>query len=381
VDPGRILGSKAIQSSLDGRETEVVDWFARTLPDASDIHLLGFSKPPAGSGFSAENHFVELSWSEGRVHRRAKFVLRRMPAQLPMFPGRDFAAEWAVQRLVAELGAAPVPRIIGHEDDPAVLGSRFYVMSFVEGRTPDTNPSHHQGGWLYEADAGFRNALWLNALQSLGAFHRATHGRHEIERFAKDIDGRSEFTHLLDYWSGHYALGCAGKPLSLMSELECWLRENEPPENRRAICWGDARIGNMLFDDAGLPAAFVDWELFSLGDPIRDLAYWLYSDDHFVYANGKAVSGWPSTEASIAAYERGAGVPVDRRTLAFYRIFQGYHIVSTLTRLVQIRKALGQLPADLEVGEDFTPVSYLRDQWARLLSAGQDTAETWEKSA
>jgi aminoglycoside phosphotransferase (APT) family kinase protein len=137
----------------------------------------------------------------------------------------------------------------------------------------------------------------------------------------------------------------------------------------------------MLFDDAGLPAAFVDWELFSLGDPIRDLAYWLYSDDHFVYANGKAVSGWPSAEVSIAAYERGAGAPVDRHKLAFYRIFQGYHIVSTLTRLVQIRKALGQLPADLEVGEDFTPVSYLRDQWARLLSAGQDTAETWEKSA
>ncbi len=132
------------------------------------------------------------------------------------------------------------------------------------------------------------------------------------------------------------------------------------------MCWGDARLGNAAFDAEGRCAGFFDWELFSIGDPVRDLAYWLYTDDHFIYASGKKLEGWPSHDDSIAAYEAGAGYRVDRNALDFYRVYQGYHIVSTLTRLIQIKKQAGQMPADLEVGEHFTPVSYLQQEWDRV---------------
>jgi aminoglycoside phosphotransferase (APT) family kinase protein len=369
VEKNRFLDTKVVQGTLQGQEEDVGAWLSGKLPNARDVRVMRIMPPPPGSGFSAENYFIDVTWIAGARRHESRFVLRRRSASRQMFPGRDFIAERRVQQMIAELDAAPVPRIIGGEDDPEVLGEHFYVMSFIDGRTPPTHPSYHEAGWLCAMSIQDRRQLWLNGLRDLGRLHRRTLGRSEIEVFSTARDGRSEFAHSLDYWKGHYEAAMDGKPQAMMVELLEWLREHAPAETHRAVCWGDSRIGNALFDSKGRCVGMVDWELFSIGDPIRDLAYWLYTDEHFVYAAGRILDRWPTQAESIAAYEESAGFSVNRRALAFYRIFQGYMIVATLARQIQIRKELGQMAAGLVVDENFTPVSYLQREWDVLCSA------------
>lgn len=362
----QFLDSKVVQGTLEGQEAVVAAWLSGKLPGARDVCVTRIASPPPGSGFSAENYFIDVQWRAARRRQKGRFVLRRRSGDRQMFPGRDFIAERRIQQLIADLDAAPVPRIIGGEDNPDVLGESFYVMTFIDGRTPPTHPSYHEAGWLCALSVAERRQLWLDGLRDLGRLHRRTLGRGEIDVFSTDRDGRSEFAHSLNYWEGHYEAAMDGNPQTMMVELLAWLREHEPAAAHRAVCWGDSRIGNALFDGNGRCVGMVDWELFSIGDPIRDLAYWLYTDEHFVYAGGCLLAGWPTQDESIAAYEQGACFDVNRRALAFYRIFQGYMIVATLARQIQIRKELGQIPASLTVDDKFTPVSYLLREWNAL---------------
>ena len=45
------------------------------------------------------------------------------------------------------------------------------------------------------------------------------------------------------------------------------------------LCWGDARIGNIIFDGTK-PAAVLDWEMVTLGSPEMDLAWSIFLDRH-----------------------------------------------------------------------------------------------------
>ncbi len=63
----------------------------------------------------------------------------------------------------------PVPHIVGIEPDASVLGSPFYLMRRVNGRTPSDVPSWHKRGWTAEVTADERETLCDNGLRALAA--------------------------------------------------------------------------------------------------------------------------------------------------------------------------------------------------------------------
>jgi len=60
---------------------------------------------------------------------------------------------------------------------------------------------------------------------------------------------------------------------------EAWelLKETVPTDGRPALCWGDSRVGNVIFRDAS-PVAILDWEMANISDPRTDLAWWFWID-------------------------------------------------------------------------------------------------------
>ena len=62
-----------------------------------------------------------------------------------------------------------------------------------------------------------------------------------------------------------------------MTDASRWLAENKPNSEPLGLVWGDAKLGNILFDSAGQAQAVLDWEMVTLGNPVRDLAYSLVS--------------------------------------------------------------------------------------------------------
>jgi len=50
------------------------------------------------------------------------------------------------------------------------------------------------------------------------------------------------------------------------------LRERWPANQPAGLVWGDARLGNIMFDDNFEAVAVMDWEQPSLGGALHDLA-------------------------------------------------------------------------------------------------------------
>lgn len=125
----------------------------------------------------------------------------------------------------------------------------------------------------------------------------------------------------------------------------------EPPERPR-LCWGDARLGNMLFRE-GRCVAVLDWEMATLGDPESDLAWWLYFDRHHSEGSGlPRLPGIPSREATIARYEEWTGRRV--RHLAWWELFAGFAFALILMRVAQKLKHLELLPPESDFDVDNT---------------------------
>ena len=355
-----LLATKAVGTGSEALPHEALErWFGAKFGE--DMGLASIAPPSAETGFSSEIYVVGLG-GEGR----RRYVLKRHPPGERMFQGRDFAVERRLQEILATRTALPVPAIVGWEDDRSILGERFYVMTLIEGRTPPTNPSPHAGGMLTELTPDTRRRLWFSGLARLAELHRHDPAALGAGFLARRQGDSSEFAANLEWWERLYESTSHDRPLPVMTETVAWLRKNAPREDRVRVLWGDARIGNMLFDDAGECVAMIDWELASLGDPLQDLAYWTYSDDHFAAIAGGALPGWPTLEETLERYEQAAGIPVDRRHFAFYRVYAGYWIVCTLARLVKLKKACGQLPSTTRVDERFSPVRFLEAELGRI---------------
>ena len=358
-----ITSEKYVQSSSEGLVQPLSAFFAAKIPQATDVVITDIKLPPADSGFSSENFFVNLSWKENGTSQSARYAIKRQ-AEKAMFPGKSFSQDCRIQDVLSTRTELPVPKILAYEDDASVLGGRFYVMEYIPGNAPPT-VSPHDSGMLADMSEQQRRKLWFSGIEQMGRLHRLDPFELGLDFVSNPAADGSQLTSTLDYWEQHYKNSCGGNPLSLMIEAMAWLRANAPVENQLSLLWGDSRHGNMLFDDDQNCIGIVDWELASLGDPLHDLAYWTYNHDHFVYAseNG-ALTGWPTLDETIDAYQKASGIAVDGKVLQYYRIVVGYWIICTMSQAIAIKKEVGQLPAELEVTEEaFTPVSFFRREF------------------
>ena len=358
-----LMSEKHVQSGTQGLEESLVKYFASQMPDATDVQIVKFDLPPADSGFSSENFFVDLAWMRGGEQKNARYVVRRQ-AEKAMFAGKSFSQERRIQEVLSTKTDIPVPKIIAYEDNESILGGRFYVMQRLPGKSP-SNVSPHQIGNLVDMPAEARRKLCFSSLEQMGKLHRLDPFELGLDFVSRPAADGLQLTSLLGYWEQHYLASCEGKPLPLMVEAMAWLRANKPEENKVGLIWGDSRYSNMLFDDEQNCVGIVDWELASLGDPLQDLAYWTYSEDHFIdIAENGALPGWPTLDEIIAVYEKASGTSVDRKRLKYYRLVAAYWIVCTLSQMIAIKKEVGQFPVDMAVTEEaFTPVSFFRTEF------------------
>ena len=56
-------------------------------------------------------------------------------------------------------------------------------------------------------------------------------------------------------------------------------RASSVDQGAPVLLWGDARMGNIMFDDSHAVAAMLDWEVASIGPAGIDVGYWLMMDD------------------------------------------------------------------------------------------------------
>ncbi|UUL83558.1 phosphotransferase family protein [Sphingomonas qomolangmaensis] len=191
------------------------------------------------------------------------YVLRRQPfgALLPSAHAVD-----REYRLIAALHPTgfPVARpCFGLCDDPAVIGSKFYMMELVEGRTL-------WDGTLPDMPRADRRAHYEAMVDTLADLHAIDYAAAGLGDFGKP---GNYFERQVARWTRQYR-AAQTDDIPAAEALIDYLARTVPPQTRTAIVHGDYRIDNMIFaPQAPRILAVLDWELSTLGDPLADFAY------------------------------------------------------------------------------------------------------------
>jgi aminoglycoside phosphotransferase (APT) family kinase protein len=281
-------------------------WLAPRLPEASGISVTGLDYP-RGAGRSHETILFDVGYVEGGEQRTRGCVVRIRPTQFRIYPDDLFDQQYRVMQVLHGGGYVTVPRPLWIEHDAAILGAPFFVMEKVTGRTPVSYPPYAQSGWVAEATPAQRRRMWENGVTQLAAMQRVPLDElrflegppHAREGLAQEFD---KFTRFVD-WNEEE------RPWPVLRESLARLRELWPANQPPGMVWGDARIGNMMFDDDFAVAAVVDWEQPSLGGALHDLAWWLVLSDLMHGARGERphLAGMGTREETIAWWERLSG--------------------------------------------------------------------------
>jgi aminoglycoside phosphotransferase (APT) family kinase protein len=253
-------------------------------------------------GFEGPIHLTKFKGGQSNptykiAAKSGNYVLRRKPFG-PLLPSAHAVdREFRVQAGVGKTGF-PVARQFGLCTDDDVVGSWFYVMSMVDGRTI-------WDGSMPGAEPAERRAVYLAIIDTLAQLHSVDIGAAGLTEFGKP---GNYFGRQVDRWTKQYRLSETG----LMPEMErliAFLPASLPEQTRTSVVHGDYRIDNMIFaHDRPDVLAVLDWELSTLGDPLADFTYVAMA---WVTENGgrsgvmdldRAALGIPELDEVVARY-------------------------------------------------------------------------------
>jgi aminoglycoside phosphotransferase (APT) family kinase protein len=234
-----------------------------------------------------------------------------------------------------------------YEQDASVLGAPFFVMDEVVGRVPPDNPPYHMAGWLHDVPAEQRTRIWWGAIDTIAELHALDWRALELEFLTGGLAEQ------LDYYGRWLDDLERTEQVPIARRAQAWLLQNLPRDEQSVLCWGDARVGNVMYDDEGNRLAVLDWEMVGLGAPAQDVAWALFLDRH--HSEGcdtPRLDGFPSTEETIARYEERSGIRL--RDLEFYEVFAAFRFCVIMARLALIFKDWELLPLTDAMAQDNT---------------------------
>jgi aminoglycoside phosphotransferase (APT) family kinase protein len=326
-------------------------WLPTKLPGAWDLVVKELKIPELG-GYSAATILFDASWREHGRERERGFVARVAPAE----PGTGLFMEYNLRReadlmmAMRRLSIVPVPSVVAVEDDPDVLGAPFLLTEFQSGRVPQDSPSYVAEGWVFDLDLSDQGRVFDQCLQMIAAIHSANPTELGVRDFESALDDPDPLGSLLDYWDAFNRWGRGDdRPHSAYDTALAWLRANKPTEPEPTVVnWGDARLGNLIFDEGLSVGAVLDWEMTCVGSPEIDLGWFLYHMRWTTASTGAPqLPGFPSREQAIARYEELSGHTV--RYAHYYEVLASLRMVVLASRFGVILTAAGQLPP----GNDF----------------------------
>ena len=337
------------QRDLELTRKQLGEWFESRLPGASKIELSTL-RGPSNTGFSSDTVMFDLSWEENGREQHEELVARIEPTGVRVFPHYDLDRQFRVMQGLADTDV-PVPRMFGQEKGSQVLGVPFYLMQRVEGCIPPDSPTYHTEGWVAELEPAQRKSIWWSGLEVLARIHRLDWRGLGLEFLDDAPPNVSSIERQLADYERFLAWAAAEKRLPTCDEGLAWLKRNLPRQPEPvALCWGDSRLGNMIFHEDRC-VAVLDWEMVTIGNPEQDFAWWLFFDRHHSEGIGvPRLPGFPKREESIARYQEWTGRTI--HNLEYYEIFAAFRFSVIMVRVAQQLTIHGLLPEDSEFARD-----------------------------
>jgi aminoglycoside phosphotransferase (APT) family kinase protein len=325
--------------------------------EVTDVEVRDLHVPQEGRSGSMIS--FSAAWLADSIRQEWKLIAR-FPANFELFLDYDLMHEWrAMEALVAS--PVPVPPLLFHEPEPAVLGRPFYVMGHVDGRVPPMAPSYHVAGFMAEElGAAQRAELWFDGLAALSTLH-AVDCHRGFDFLRRPRRGARGFDQYLDWVRDWYVWMRGGREYPIVEAALGHLFANKPRDAPDCVLWGDARIGNVIFGDGNRVGALLDWEMAALGPGEVDLAWWVVMD-HLLSEGLELprLAGLPDRSESIAFYERARGRPVEH--VEYYEVFAALRFALVLIRATERYRSVGLVAPDTTFASNSPPMRLLAQQ-------------------
>jgi len=277
-------------------------------------------------------------------------VVRIKPGSFTVFPDNLFDEQFQVMRRLFEDGRVKIAEPLWLENDPAVLGKPFFVMRKAVGRVPVSIPPYAREGWLKDASPAQRRTLWESGVRQLAAiqtvpmdgFEFLAGPPHAASGLAQEWDKYVRFVK----WLADE--GAAADYVRVLEKALARLEAETPANQPEGLVWGDARFGNMMFDDNFEVVAVMDWEQPSLGGALHDLAWFTEIADTMHGANcrfAEPLEGMGSTAETVALWEEICGKST--ADLEWYVDFARLKMSCTGVRLGLLRGTHMMTPDDI----------------------------------
>jgi aminoglycoside phosphotransferase (APT) family kinase protein len=257
-------------------------------PPGLDLERLGSWLSSAGLGAGTDVSATLIAGGKSNLtydvtDGAGRWIVRRPPLGHVLATAHDMGREYRVMSAL-QGSAVPVPRMLAFCDDDAVIGAPFYVMERVEGTI------YAMAAQLEPLGADRTRAISTRVVDTLADLHAIVpeavglgdFGRPEgflarqVARWKKQLDASRS------------------RDLPDADELHRRLAADVPPEEAAGIVHGDYRLDNVLIDAHERPAAVIDWEMATLGDPLTDLALMI------VYGRIAEAAGAVVADANLA---------------------------------------------------------------------------------
>jgi aminoglycoside phosphotransferase (APT) family kinase protein len=320
------------QRNLEEDGRKFAAWLRGRLSGARDLEVTPLVAPQS-SGFSNETLLCSAAWSEAGAKRSESLVVRIQPTGYQVFPEYDMGLQFRTMQLLAKTDV-PVPRALWlEESDRSVFGAPFYVMAKVEGRVPTDQPPYHVGGWMTEISPAERRAIFLGGFEAMARIHKLELDAAGFGSLRRPELGANGLLQELAFYERYFQWAAAGREQPIAEAAFEWLRKHAPSGEPEGLVWGDARIGNIIFDGTRV-AAVLDWEMVTCGSPEKDLGWAVFLDRH--HSEGlaaKRLEGFPSYDECMAYYESRTGHRV--KHLHYYQVFAGFRFAVVMMRIAQ----------------------------------------------
>jgi aminoglycoside phosphotransferase (APT) family kinase protein len=208
-------------------------------------------------------------------------------------------------------------------------------------------------GWLPTLRPDQRRKLAYSGVDTLAAVHAMDWREMQsfVHRDEASVPGLSSHLSQLAHW---YRWAAAGRDYPITDAALTYLldRQRRVEAGEPVLLWGDARLGNMMFDESTADvSAVLDWECAAIGPAGVDIAHWLVFDEFATTACGvKRLDGYPDRDAILARYKSVSGRHL--LDLDFFEIVQCLFLATTLIRQADAAVRSGRLAPDTRMGHD-----------------------------
>jgi len=317
----------------------ITPWLKSKMPQASQMSLSNLER--SGSGFSNETFLFDVIWNEGGRQKSEGMVLRCPPRSYPIFPEYDLSKQFRVMQLLRRAGI-PVPTVYWLEDDRSLLGVPFYVMGKLDGSVPPEYPPYHSFGFYFDATPEQRAKMWWGSLENMARVNRLDWEGLGFSFLGVPGRGTDPVDQRLRYLEDYLNWVKEGPDDSqpILETALGWLKENRYEPERIALCWGDPRLPNTMYDAQYNVMAVLDWEMAYLGDPVADLGWFLFLD--WQHCDGYGIprcDGTPTREETVKRYEELTGWQV--RNLFYNEVLAAMYFGVIMLKVFKNFKSMG----------------------------------------